>query len=446
MKRRAMWPPSRQSPSMPARHRQAWHRSACGKTEREIIPPSSCTRAPRCAMIKEAGIMRIPDWLIPRWSTERGSLLLWALGVNALLLLAVIGYFPFFQTTVHVTAQLYLREQALALAEAGVQETLSRFNDKNNPINFGSAEWIASSGTPACTALGGTTCYTSSTPTPLTAGDGSGDTIGTFEVIVANPLTSNPRIQATGRVDGGGSSANWQQVTVQLDKTAGQGVTPNHALFKPNGLQVGRDGANWQYPVVVDSYNSCVAPYDPLFPGTNGYIGSNSGQVKIWPQSTVKGNLEATTSVSFVNQGILIGSRVNGSANPVPPPITIPSEFSTIPSQGNLYLTSGMQYTCTADTDERFDAVYVSSGAELILEEGCRLYVSGTDALNSAGIPDPNDGRTLHSKGTITAQGNNRIFVEEFAALYGTVATSSQKPEDLGVLVDRKRTRLNSSH
>ena len=31
-----------------------------------------------------------------------------------------------------------------------------------------------------------------------------------FEVIVANPLTSNPRIQATGRVDGGGSSANWQ--------------------------------------------------------------------------------------------------------------------------------------------------------------------------------------------------------------------------------------------
>src|SRR3990167_6287187 len=78
---------------------------------------------------------RLPDRMAgTRLGTcNRGSFLLWALGINGLVLLLVVSLLPFFQTVVRAPALAYRHDQARQLAEAGISDALLWLNPANGP-------------------------------------------------------------------------------------------------------------------------------------------------------------------------------------------------------------------------------------------------------------------------------------------------------------------------
>ncbi len=250
---------------------------------------------------------------------QRGAaLLLLTLLVDAVLLLTVLGYSPFFQTVILSTHRSYLRDQSVALAEAGLHEALWE-------INYGGRDflgWTDVSAEPTCADLGGTTCFARNS-VALSAGDGSGQNIGSFSVLVVNPGSTNPIIRSQGFLRTTSLSTT---IRVPLRRTQ---TTFRYAAF--GVLDIAGDST-------IDSYSGT---YDPANPGTHGDIGTGATNgisgVGITGNATVNGTLYAPESLTNDPYGLGMVSGGFILQNPEEIlDIVVPSDLLSASNQGTL--------------------------------------------------------------------------------------------------------------
>ncbi len=379
-----------------------------------------------------------------RVTNPTGSLLLlWALGLNIVLLLAVSGYLNFFHTVLTTTTRPYLQDQAVNLAEAGVQTGLWELN--HNDSLFG-VSWTDISGTPACIDIGvGAQCFARG-PITLTATDGSNTPLGTYTVTVADPFSATPVILAHGNVTGSTISQ-----AVRVTTEANTALTFRYAAF---GRYMDIDGFEGSPDSLrIDSYQET---YDPANPSHAGDIFAND-QLMIWSSDvTVDGTayVTPTTSVSptpltaTITGGIEQEPYMNLPAEL--PDVVVPADLLAAPNQGGVRLSSGIT-SCSDLGSQRLHYTYllIENDATFVLDEGCELYIDGPGY--DGPVPGWGDvldmALMLHDDAKIEARGNNRIFVNTGwlgASSRQGFVTTTQQPRDLQIYhqgVPREQTQ-----
>lgn len=368
---------------------------------------------------------------------QRGHfLLLWGFSLAVLFLNFILGYFPFFQTTLRLSGRGFFEAQALSLAEAGAEQALWEFK-------FGGADfigWTNISTQPACAALGGTDCR-QLLLSDMTAGDLYGGNLGDITVTVVNPTGLAPLIVATGFVPDQTAPASSQTVHIVIAKP--QGETFRYAAFGGNSVKLLFDGAGG---TTIDSYDSTQGAYGALLPGlttnitSRGHIGTNDAppdvdvDLLIETNTSVDGIGYLTSSAQALVNGTLSGGLVNQPAQSLPP-FTTPSTLTSLTSAGVLTLSSG---TVTLTGNNRYSRINVSSNARLVLTPGAKLYIDGAGDLIAI---------DLFVRGVIEAQGGNQIFLDGTFELGDTGGTggiintsSSTNPRPKELQIYRKDT------
>jgi hypothetical protein len=369
---------------------------------------------------------------IPRTScrgSNRGNLLLWALGINTVLLLYVVGSFPFFHTAVQVPARSYRESQALSLAESGIARGLWEFNYPgapfSRPTDSPAGPWVQ---LPDCSAFksGGTDCR-QLTVTAFPAGDGSGPA-GDFQVIVRDPpsvMSSFPALLATGFFPNATSPTKSQRkIRAELEWVL---QDFRYAAFARERIYVtGR--------AYVDSYNSSYGPYDGISGIGEGNIGTyDAGGFNpdlmisldpAYPGSGVNGDAYVPPgNVSQIDYAAdLAGSIITQRAQQLPR-IVVPSSLASL---GVTTTTStgwsGFSYdgvggfscygTCTCDTAVRIKGLYVTG--TLQMQDGCQILIDRCAGGTCLSTP----GGTLNTDGTGTLMkmdgtAVNQIFLRD---------------------------------
>lgn len=384
---------------------------------------------------------------------RRGSILLWALGLNAIVFLYLMGSFPFFQTVVRVPARSYLTDQALALAESGLAHGLWQVNEGGDPsipsnwTNFGWTDVSSSQSQQCVVNLGATICY--SREVNLTAGDPSNKPVGTYLIFVAvNPTTnnSNPVLIATGSFPNATSPTTQQKIRADLER-----VLPDFHFAGFGHERIHLTGA-----ASVDSYDSNSGPYGGLNVSQQGDIGTDDAGgfnpdllISLDPFYVVNGNAYVPTgNWSQIDAGDLAGLVVTQPAQQLPS-VIIPS------SLGSLGVTtttkpgwSGFGYsgagdfncggTCTCSTAVRVKGLYVTG--TLNMDTGCQILIdrcAGGTCMSTPGgtLNTDASGRLMKTAATEVTQ----IFLRDGDSSLdgGGVQWSSSIPQ-----ADRRPERL----
>ncbi|MBI4003596.1 MAG: hypothetical protein HY353_01110 [Candidatus Omnitrophica bacterium] len=358
--------------------------------------------------------------------SNRGGLLLWTLGINAVLLLYLVGSFPFIHTVVRVPARSYLDSRALYLAESGIARGLWEFND--NGAGFWRTDEPARTGLPAgpwvqlpdCSGVqgGGTDCR-QLTITAFPAGDGSGSA-GDFRVIARDPLTSpTPTLFATGFFPNATSPTAKRRIRVDL-----QWVPTD---FGSAGF--GYERIYLTGMVSVDSYDSNNGSYGGGSE-SQGHIGTNDAGghnpdvlISLDPFYVVNGNAYVPTGSSpQIDAGDLAGSVVTQRPQPKPAIVVDPSLASLSVTTSNITGWSGFSAngsggfscggTCTCYTAVRVKGVYVSGRLEIY--DGCQILIdrcAGGTCMSTPGGTLNTDGSGVLMKMNGTAV--NKIFLRD---------------------------------
>jgi len=373
---------------------------------------------------------------------DRGSILLAALAVNAIILLVTISYFPYFQTVLRAPAFAYRQDQARQLAEAGISEALWELNKPGGPTwtADGWNNWPAVCGSPDCQIKLGAS---------LRAGDGSNALLGEYTVGVQSTSSSNPIVTSTGFVPDFVTQSSVNTVRVVLRKTSSAGF--NQAAFGAQALALRLDvlpvGTG---RINIDSYD--ISPYVPPFGNTHaGDVGSNANlQIGVNPTggATVdgKGLIGPTGTTS--------GPPPIGGFGTMPqdvacPAIQIPAAFNNVPTSMpygfSTVIVSGTQIlTCPANTKMRVTSLSLRDDAKMILEPGCEILIDGAASF----------GLALQNGTTVEARGNNKIYLSQSGFhIYtgGGVITTTQNPRDLqiyayGPVTDTQEAFFRESH
>ena len=352
--------------------------------------------------------------------TQRGSILLWAMGFSVTLLLLVVGFLPFFHTVARVPAQSYRLAQALALAEAGIDHAL--YDVHSNPANFGSPSaggWI-DPGVADCDqvdeptnnglvyGLAITACRRFDAPL-VTAGDGSGTRLGTYRVWVVNYGTPRCRIVSRGFVPDAINPSTRQTLTVDLED---QSPTFDWAAY-------GGDTMLTRGRAEIDSYNSENGAYNPATPSANGRIGTNADQLSPWGCPGHICILDSTAAV-FGEAFVAVGGAVSYPspwANPPTdtitqpkrtlPQIQLPNPAAYGPNLGEVIITGG---TVVCQEKRQYTSLRVDGG-EFVMREGCQLYIDHAGAtLYGMGIDTNGAGKVTVDTGVVTPV---KVFVKD---------------------------------
>lgn len=190
-----------------------------------------------------------------------------------------------------------------------------------------------------------------------------------------------------------------------VSKTVKVKVFP-HALFN-NGI-FGNEAVTITGSSSVDSYDSSVAPYDPLDPGSGGDVGTNGiltldgdgvvdGDIFVGPDGSVVGDIASHVTGEDYYSGI------DTELEDVP----FPNLFLTLPSAGNFLLTNGSFIIPTGDY--RYESVAVEGKGSLVLSEDTRLYIHNDFSIAGKATVLTNAGAEIFIGGNGTFAGNGIV-------------------------------------
>ena len=377
----------------------------------------------------------------PSLQTSRGGvLILWALGVSATLLLIVLGSLPFFQTVLNSTARSYRTDQALALAEAGVNETLWE-------LNHAPSTWDASRGWSSVCDGGAADCRQKTGSLPL--GDGSGAVLGDYTIQVLNVSTVTPTVVVTGFSPS--QATPWATETLRVEVGIPASKTFAYALFSNKILL---KEASTTGVVLIDSYDSTLGSYGPLNKDSNGVVGANT-VLTMWPDVTIKGIGMITPSTNLI---LKPGATppTGGWVTQPPlefPPIVVPAALAATPINtgitggrlinnadgtktlviGGSAIAAENNAVCTsASPQAHYSKIFIyGTGAArgtLNLQAGCQVSI---DAASATAL-------SLSQEGALRVNGSNQIFLEHGSfQSFGTRGlinlNAIRKPEDLQI-------------
>jgi len=375
---------------------------------------------------------------------ERGMLaVLWAVSLSSVILLLILSYAPFLYQSRRVVDVSARQAQAIASAEAGVEDALWELSGKapydrilvagqlfgavttpaqtyvdldlNNTVNstdlmlsgqswFGNkVGWVSSTGTALCTPF----CFTR-TATVVTGGTYSVTVQGISNTPVPFPpfctdapyyrcpegpgSRPQPRIVSTGTVNGGVAPA---RVTVLLEQ---QHPDFRYAAFGDAYLHVlGK--------IAIDSYDSRGGAYGGANISEHGDVGTNVSRPGVVnPNKLYVSSLEAqlkgiaylTTGLPDVSYPDPIGWPLLGrpptdttvQATQRLPPVVLPSPPPLV--FGDVVLAFGATDSCSEA--RYYHRLEVMLNSEFVIHQGCKLYfdqqgtgVSSLFAVNDNG-------------------------------------------------------------
>lgn len=420
-----------------------------------------------------------------RLATERGGLLLlWLWSLSTVILAMTLAYFPVLRATTIMSSRLFRMEQALLLADAGLERGVWEL--QTGGVSALGAVAAAPGELIACDGLDGTpgdgtldnndnnplaiTSCVRTPPQSLEARDNFGGVIGEYDVSIINAGTPPVRIIARSYLPARTDATATSQTAV-LDMT-GTTSAPLPPIYGGMGVQLVGNA-----PVFIDSYNSDDGPYGGTNIHSNGNIGTNGSNPNLWPADlyienpfTVvqgTGTYKTGETIQIAAGATITGGVTPGPGLPVgtPPEVIIPSSLTSLPitttlgqpgitetGTGHFSLGMGTTYTCT--TPMRIRSLYLGQGT-FELANGCQLFIDSTGsspafkpiALNngSNGIGLDTDGGQLVKTGT----GPTQIFVRDTSVdLDGNglhyadnVPVGQRRPINLQIYVTYDHTR-----
>jgi hypothetical protein len=285
-----------------------------------------------------------------------------------------------------LSARSVARQGAITLAEASVDQTLFRLRggDWTNLVT---------------TALGGGNYWA--------------------EVTAAGPTLRY-------WINGHGLSVSEQRNVQALVQLTTQSVFQG-ALLAQTSLDVSGN-------VVTDSYDSEVAPYDPLTAGDNGDIGTNStspgainisGSIAVNGDAMVGAGTSDPNSVLVVNGGsaIITGTVAAQTQNLLFPPVSPPVGMDC--SQ-DLTITNPSQDPVLPPGDYCYYNISVSGGGGLTITGGGQVKIYITGAFSGSGHstvgyePDPTQFLMIMTASSteVTLQGDLTGTMEFYGGIY----------------------------
>lgn len=408
-----------------------------------------------------------------RHAERGGALLLWALTFSVAVLMLIQANFPFFQNTVSTGAQNFRREQALALADAGLEHALWEIRNNNGASLVAAGAtggWTAALGSTACDdeidgnadgllyGVAVTSCKrfpSTSQAKPVIAGDWFGGTIGTYRVWVVNFGTSSARIVAQSYAPNETNPLSTRTVAVDVEQIA----TARYAAMGDDFLEI-------HGKTTIESYNSTLGAFGVA--GNrfeNGHIGTN-GSRNLPYDLTINSDgmadptqlsIDGTEYLATGNQHLYTGAWTDGpnavvtqSPQPLPTTVTVPPGM--FPTYIQTAWTGGFTGndagdfkctgTCVCDSAVHIKSLYVLGTVRM--DAGCQMFIDKQGSMvpytatpGGAVLDTDGTGRLLKNS-TETTQ----IFVKDGALnLDGggvqwntaAIAASELKPEKLQI-------------
>lgn len=205
--------------------------------------------------------------------------------------------------------------------------------------------------------------------------------VGNVEIEVQNPASDNPFVTAKGIVPWVGGAALEKTVRVDLGHETESYF--NFGIF-------GDEGFDLHGNAYIDSYNSTLAPYDPLNPGQKGDVGTNATHqwdVVLLNNTVVNG--DAVTG--FESDPDLVvqlqnNASVTGDLTTLPeikslPPYTPP----LLTEKGNFYLDNDSP-PVTITESGAYTGFTMGTNTKVTISGDVKIYVNGDFIMNSNSI------------------------------------------------------------
>ena len=214
-------------------------------------------------------------------------------------------------------------------------------------------------------------------------------------------------LQGTGSTSSAGAPTTQQTIQLVVD------VMPQlfeQAIFGSTEVEL--------RTVNVDSFNSNNGPYDPLNPGSNAVIRTNSTDAAVirLRDTTVNGNAVVGQggnpfAVITTQTSVITGAQTAAAQNLALPPVTIPPSLVNL---GDLNVNGGPPVVLAAGS-YWFTSITLAN-TQLLTTGPVTIYVSGSVAVQNATIA-ASDQRPANL--SIVMQGGGGAFHN--STLYGTI-------------------------
>jgi len=208
--------------------------------------------------------------------------------------LALIGMYLYrsVQFQSRLAHESHRRQQAMGVAEAGIEEAILRLNEYLATSN----RWYTNGASPV------------SFPGVLT--NRQGRRVGEYRVTIIEPRSKRPTIVSTASVPDATAPVATRTVRVTTEMPDSY---CDWGLYAFNDFQFDQN-------FVMDSYDSTEGPYDPANPGTDGDIGGAVLADAYFSWSTVKGDIQVGGSVTYGGSLDVTGWIVEGEPGIPPKP------------------------------------------------------------------------------------------------------------------------------
>ncbi len=177
----------------------------------------------------------------------------------------------------------------------------------------------------------------------------------------------------------------------------------------------------------IDSYNSCVAPYDPLNPGSNGGLATNATD----PCAVDLGNNTVINGDVMVGPGgdpstTICNGVITGSKTAMPNPRHLPA----IADPGGGTLTVVSDGTTLPSGNYRLADITLSSSDMVTIAGDVTLYVESTISLSSQAeiVITPGASLTVYALGDVHIGGHgvvNQMATPQNLLIYGTPTSNT---------------------
>ncbi|MSR77637.1 MAG: hypothetical protein EXS63_05365 [Candidatus Omnitrophica bacterium] len=177
----------------------------------------------------------------------------------------------------------------------------------------------------------------------------------------------------------------------------------------------------------VDSYNSDDGAYNPANPGSNGDIGTDSGDddhIKLQDSTKIKGNITVGVGSDPGDVVQITGTAtVSGTKSAATSARSYESKTTTATSEGDLKIKKTTTYYLTPGT-HRFDSIKIEDTGVLSALGAVTIYVDGKVEIGGNGV------QTLNNKPTnflLYATGDKDIKFKGSSDFYGAVFAPESK-------------------
>ena len=318
---------------------------------------------------------------------EKGIALCVALLAGVVMLGLALPFLCNLTSQFRLTERTYKGLAAMNLAEAGVERAIWE-------MNFGNiSSWSGDSFTRSLTLNSITTA--------------DGQVVGGVQIQIQNPASDNPFVISKGIVPWVGG--------VGLEKTIRVKIGNDIKSFFDFGI-FGDEGFDLNGNAHTDSFNSDIAPYDPLLPGSNGHVGTNATNewdVVLLNNTIVNGDcVTGYESDPDLVVKLRNNAEVSGQLKTLPEEKLLPAyEPPLLTQKGDFHTTIDNPPVLITESGT-YSSFTMDSNTKVTISGNVTLFVDGDFTMSSNSILEITPGSNVEivlGNGVFTQESNTQV-------------------------------------